>query len=158
MIQTSARPNDGSTARELLRFLDELMRAVVRVDLGDPGIAQLTLLEMRVLVALGEAGRALEIRELAGLTGASVGETGQACHSLRAREFVERAGGGRGPERALRIATQGRRILASLRANREAAVEGFVEGLSGPDRLRLDGAAHLLGGGLERLSRGMLAA
>ena len=46
---------------------------------------------------------------------------------------------------------------ASLEASRQAAIEGFISGLSRTERLRLDGAAHLLGG-LERLSHGMLVA
>jgi hypothetical protein len=33
------------TARELLRFLEQMMDAIVRVDLGDPAVAQLSLLE-----------------------------------------------------------------------------------------------------------------
>jgi DNA-binding MarR family transcriptional regulator len=157
MIETAQPRREGKTARELLRFLDEVMRAIVRVDLGDPGVAQLTLLEMRVLVALGDSGQAMGIRELAGMTGRSPGEAGQACHALRRRNLAERAGGGRGPDRAIRISSHGRRVLAALRASRQAAVEKFVAGLSRPERLRLDGAAHLLGGELERLSRGMLA-
>jgi len=158
MISTTAEANQGTTARELLRFLDEMMRAIGRVDLGDPGIAQLTMLEMRTLLVLGEAGRAMEIRELAGRSDSSLGESGQACNGLRSRGLVERAGGGRGSERALRISSRGRRLLASLEAARRAAVERFLGSLSGPERLRVDGAAHLLGGELERLSRGMLAA
>jgi DNA-binding MarR family transcriptional regulator len=158
MIKATAEAKEGRTARELLRFLDEVMRAIVRVDLGDPGIAQLTMLEMRALLGLGESGRALEIRELAGLTDMSLGESGQACHGLRSRGLADRAGGGRGSSRALRISSRGRRLLATLERNRQAAVEGFLGGLSGPERLRVDGAAHLLGGGLERVSGGMLAA
>jgi hypothetical protein len=45
------------TAGELLRFLERMMDAIVRVDLGDPAVAQLTLLELRILMVLGAARR-----------------------------------------------------------------------------------------------------
>jgi DNA-binding MarR family transcriptional regulator len=113
---------------------------------------------MRVLVALAESGRAMQIGELAEMTEISLGQSGQTCESLRGRGLTERAGGGRGPERAVTISNRGRRLLASLEASRQAAVEGFVSRLTRSERLRLDGAAQLLGGELDRLSRGMLAA
>jgi DNA-binding MarR family transcriptional regulator len=159
MIETAKQQApEGKTAAELLRFLNEMMRAMARVDLGDPGVAQLTFLEMRILVTLGECGRAIEIHELAQLSHTSLGQSGQACDALRGRGLADRAGGGRGPERALVITAGGRRLLASLEATRRAAVESLISGLGRSERLRLDGAAHLLGHDLERLSRGMLAA
>ena len=158
MIKSPGRHEEQESALELLRFLDQLLRAIGRVDLGDSGIAQLTFLELRILVALGEAGESLAIGELADLTSASVGQSGQACQGLRGRGLIERADGGRGPERSVRISSQGRRLLGSLRAHRQAAVESFISRLNPSERLRLDGAAHLLGGGLERLSGSMLPA
>src|SRR5262245_41211725 len=87
-------------ARELLRFLDEVMRAIARIELGDPGVARLTLLELRLLTALAETGEPMSVIELSDLTEAGVGETGQATHRLRVLGLTERAGGGRGWERA----------------------------------------------------------
>src|SRR3954447_6263610 len=116
---------DGRTARELLRFLNEMMRTIAQVDLGQAGIAELTLLELRVLVAVGESGQAMEIRELAELGETSVGQSSQACHGLRSRGLIDRAGGGRGPERTVAISSRGRRLLSSLAASRQVAVEGF---------------------------------
>src|SRR4029450_10218241 len=98
------RTGDGrKMARELLGFLDELMQAFARVDLGDPGAAQLTLLEMRILTSLAEAGRPIRLSELADLGGAGIGQTGQAMDRLRSRGLAKRAdgdragSGGRGP-------------------------------------------------------------
>ena len=55
-------PNDAqdgrTTARQLLGFLEEMMRTIARVDLGQSGVAQLSLLEMRLLIAIGELGGA----------------------------------------------------------------------------------------------------
>jgi DNA-binding MarR family transcriptional regulator len=153
------RAGDGQrVARELLRFLDEVMRAIARVELGDPGVAQLTLLEMRILTSLAEAGRPMRLSEIADLTEASVGQTGQATDRLRVLGLAERAGGGRGWERAFVIALRGRRLRNSLEAGRQAAIEGFIAGLGRAERLRLEGAAHLLGRGLDRLAEGMLTA
>jgi DNA-binding MarR family transcriptional regulator len=158
MIETAEVAESRKTARELLRFLEEMMRTLARVDLGDPGAAQLTLLEMRVLMALGEAGGALRISEVAGLTETSAGQSGQAADHLRGLGLAERAGGGRGEERAFAITRRGRRLLRSLEAGHQAAVERFIARLGHSERLRLEGAAHLLGRDLDRLSSGMLAA
>jgi DNA-binding MarR family transcriptional regulator len=158
MIETAQTVESRRTARELLRFLEEMMRTIARVDLGDPGVAQLTLLEMRILMALGEAGRALRIAEVAELAETSAGQSGLAADRLRGLGLAERAGGGRGEERAFAITSRGRRLLSSLDAGRQAAVEGFIAGLGRPERLRLEGAAHLLGRDLDRLSNGMLTA
>jgi DNA-binding MarR family transcriptional regulator len=146
------------TAKELLRFLEEMMRTIARVDLGEPGAAQLTLLEMRILIALGETGRALRIRDLAELTEASAGQSGQAAERLRGLRLAERAGGGRGEERAFAITGRGRRLLRAIDASRQAAVERFIARLGRRERLRLEGAAHLLGRDLDRLSEGMFPA
>jgi hypothetical protein len=146
------------TARELLGFLDEMMRTIARVELGDPGVARLTLLEIRILRTLADAGRAVSLGELADLSEASSGQTGTAMDRLRTFYLAERAGGGRGWERAFVIARRGRRLLASMEAGRQAAVEGFIARLGNAERLRLEGAAHLLGRDLDRLSEGMLVA
>lgn len=158
MIETAEAVESRKTARELLRFLEEMMRTIARVDLGDPGVAQLTLLEMRILMVLGEGGRALAIHQVAQLMEASAGQTGQAADRLRGLGLAERAGGGRGEERAFAITRRGRRLLRSLDAGRQAAVERFISRLGRSERLRLEGAAHLLGSDLDRLSNGMLAA
>jgi DNA-binding MarR family transcriptional regulator len=158
MIESAEAVESRRTARELLRFLEERMRTIARVDLGDPGVAQLTLLEMRVLMALGEAGQALLIREVAEGTETSAGQSGQAADRLRGLGLAERAGGGRGEERAFAITRRGRHLLRSLEAGRQAAVERFISRLGPSERLRLEGAAHLLGHDLDRLSNGMLAA
>jgi DNA-binding MarR family transcriptional regulator len=157
MIET-AQPAEGrKTARELLRFLEEMMRTIARVDIGDPGVAQLTLLELRILMALGDAGKPLPIGEIASISETSLGQSGQAADRLRALGFAERGGGGRGDERAFTITLCGRRVLRSLAAGRQAAVEGFIARLGRSERLRLEGAAHLLSRDLDRLSSGMLA-
>jgi DNA-binding MarR family transcriptional regulator len=158
MIETAEEVQSRKTARELLRFLEEMMRTIARVDLGEPGASQLTLLEMRILIALGEAGEALRIRDIASLTAASAGETGQAAERLRVIGLSERAGGGRGEERAFAITGRGRRLLGSLDSSRQAAVERFIARLGRRERLRLEGAAHLLGRDLDRLSEGMFPA
>jgi DNA-binding MarR family transcriptional regulator len=143
-------------ARELLRFLDKLMQAIARVELGDPGAAQLTLLEIRILATLAETGRPIRLGELADLGEASAGQTGQVMDRLRRRGLAERAGGDRGQDRAFVIARAGRRLLGSLEAARRRAVESYITRLSKAERLRLEGAAHLLGPDLDRLSEGML--
>jgi hypothetical protein len=51
-----------------------------------------------------------------------------------------------------------RRLLRSLEAGRQAAVEGFIARLRNVEGLRLEAAAHLLGRDLDRLSEGMLSA
>jgi DNA-binding MarR family transcriptional regulator len=158
MIETAQSVERRKTARQLLRFLEEMMRTIARVDLGDPGVAQLTLLEMRILLVLGEAGRALPIGELAAISETSAGQSGQAADKLRGLGLAERGGGGRGDERAFAITIRGRRLLRSLEAGRQAAVERLISGLGRSERLRLEGAAHLLGRDLDRLSSGMLAA
>lgn len=156
MIETHEAEN-RKTARELLRFVEQLMRTIAGVDLGDPGAAQLTLLEMRILLALGDAGEARRVGEIAGLTATSTGQSGQAANRLRGLSLVERVGGGRGEERAFALTRRGRRMLRSLEASRQRAVEGFIARLGRSERLRLEGAAHLLGRDLDRLSNGMLA-
>ena len=158
MIETAAqKAGRPQTARELLRFLGRVMPALAEVDLGAPGVGELTLVEMRILIALGESQDALALRDLAGLTGTSAGYCGQAADGLCSRGLAERVRGGRGPDRAIRISPHGRRLLASLEVKRQAALESFIDGLGPSEQLRLDGAAHLLGD-LGRLSRGMLAA
>jgi DNA-binding MarR family transcriptional regulator len=158
MTEREERSDGPRTARDLLRFLDELMRAIARVELGNPGVAQLTLLEMRILTSLAELGKPVRLSELADLTEVSVGQTGQATDRLRTLRLVQRLGGGRGPERSFAIVPRGRRLLASLEARRQRGVEGFIAELGRAERLRLEGAAHLLGRDLDRLSEGMLAA
>jgi DNA-binding MarR family transcriptional regulator len=158
MTDMEERTDGRRTACDLLRFLDELMRAIAGVELGNPGVAQLTLLEMRILTSLAEAGKPLRLTDLAGLTEASVGQAGQATDRLRTLRLAERVGGGRGEERAFGIALRGRRLLSALGAGRQRAVEGFIARLGKAERLRLEGAAHLLGRDLDRLSEGMLAA
>jgi DNA-binding MarR family transcriptional regulator len=158
MIETAQSAEGRKTARQLLLFLEEMMRTIARVDLGDPGVAQLTLLEMRILLVLGEAGRALQIGEVAQASEISAGQSGQAADRLRGLGLAERVGGGRGEERAFAITARGRRLLRSLEASRQAAVERFIAGLGRSERLRLEGAAHLLGRDLDRLSSGLLAA
>jgi DNA-binding MarR family transcriptional regulator len=158
MTDTAEVVEGRKTARELLRFLEEMMRTIARVDLGEPGAAQLTLLEMRILLAIGEAGRALWIGEIASVSETSAGQSSQAADRLRGLGLAERAGGGRGEERAFAITLRGQRLLRSLEAGRQAAVEGFIARLGRAERLRLEGAAHLLGRDLDRLSSGMLAA
>jgi DNA-binding MarR family transcriptional regulator len=158
-MSESEEHSDGRrVACDLLRFLDELMRAIVHVELGSPGVAQLTLLEMRILSSLAEAREPVRLGELAGLTGVSVGQTGQATARLRTLRLVERVGGGRGKERAVAIALRGRRLLSSIAAGRQKALESFIAGLGKAERLRLEGATHLLGRDLDRLSEGMLVA
>ena len=157
-MSTTTQPHEvRATARQLLRFLDEMMRTIVRVELGDPALAQLTLLEMRVLIALGDRESAIALREIAAAAETSVGQAGQASDRLRGRGLVERAGGGRGERRALAITRRGRRLLASLAASRQAGVERFLAELGPSERLRVEGAAHLLGRDLDRLAGGMLA-
>jgi DNA-binding MarR family transcriptional regulator len=158
MIEAAQAEEGRKAARELLRVLEEMMRTIARVDLGDPGVAQLTLLEMRILLLLADAGRAVEIGELAAISETSAGQMGQAADHLRGLGLAERLGGGRGAERAFAITARGRRLLRSLEAGRQAAVERFIAGLGHSERLRVEGAAHLLGRDLDRLSSGMLAA
>jgi DNA-binding MarR family transcriptional regulator len=157
LVENPERDDSRKTARELLRFLEEMMRTIARVDLGEPGAAQLTLLEMRILMTLGEAERAVPIRAVAELSETSAGQSGHAAERLRALGLAARAGGGRGERRAFAITARGRRLLHSLDASRQAAVEGFIARLGRSQRLRLEGAAHLLGRDLDRLSDGMLA-
>jgi DNA-binding MarR family transcriptional regulator len=145
-------------ARELLRFLEELMQAVARVDLGDAAVAQLTLLEFRLMLALGEAQGPISLRDLARCAGTSVGEGGHATERLRSRALAERRGGGRGLERSFAITRRGRALLQSLEAGRQTAVEGLISSLAPAERLRVEGAAHLLGRDLDRLAEGLLAA
>ena len=158
MTEIEERGEGRRTARDLLRFLDELMRAIAQVELGNPGVAQLTLLEMRILTGLAEAGKPMRLSDLADRTAVSVGQTGQATDRLRTLRLVQRLGGGRGRDRSFAIDPRGRRLLASLETRRQRAVEGFIARLGGAERLRLEGAAHLLGRDLDRLSEGMLAA
>ena len=158
MTEREERSDRRRTARDLLRFLDELMRAMARVELGNPSVAQLSLLEMRILSSLAEAGEPVRLSDLADRTAVSAGQTGQATDRLRTLRLVQRLGGGRGRERSFAIAPGGRHLLASLEARRQRAVEGFIARLGGAERLRLEGAAHLLGRDLDRLSEGMLAA
>ena len=157
MIETAEVVESRKTARELLRFLEEMMSTIARVDLGDPGVAQLTLLEMRILMTLGEAGHAIPIAEVAAISETSAGQSGQAADRLRGLGLAERSGGGRGEERAFAITRRGLRLLRSLEAGRQAAVERFISRLGRPERLRLEGAAHLLGHDLDRLATEMLA-
>jgi DNA-binding MarR family transcriptional regulator len=145
-------------ARQLVQFLDEVMRAIARADLGNPGIAQLTPVEMRILRALAETGRPASLSDLARVTEAGPGQVGQAAARLRGMRLAERAGGGRGSEREFVIAPRGRRLLGYFEAARQRAVEGFIARLGETDRLRVEGAAHLLGRDLDRLSQGMLEA
>jgi hypothetical protein len=49
-------------------------------------------------------------------------------------------------------------VLRSLEAGRESAVEGLISRLAPTERLRVEGAAHLLGHDLDRLAGGLLAA
>jgi DNA-binding MarR family transcriptional regulator len=149
--------DEKTVARELLRFLDEVMRAIARAELGDPGVAQLTLVEIRILRALAETGQPASISDLARITKARAGQTGQATARLRGLRLADRAGGGRGAERAFAIAPRGRRLLGYLDSVRQQAVEGFIARLGETERLRVEGAAHLLGRDLDRLSKGMLA-
>jgi DNA-binding MarR family transcriptional regulator len=159
MIEAEQTQEVRTTARELLRFLDEVMRAIARVDVGDAAAAaQLTLLEMRMLLTLAESGKAMALREIAGAIQASAGRSGQASDRLRGRGLVERAGGGRGHERAFMITLRGRQLIGSLEASRETAVAHFISGLGRSERLRIEGATHLLGRGLDHRESGMLAA
>jgi hypothetical protein len=75
---------------------------------------------------------------------------------VRSRGLAERAGGDRGRDRAFVIVRAGRRVLGSLEAAHRRAVESYITRLSKAERLRLAGAAHLLGPDLDRLSQGML--
>jgi DNA-binding MarR family transcriptional regulator len=149
--------DEKRAARLLLRFLDDVMRAIARVELGDPGVAQLTLLEMRILTSLAEAGGPTSLSDLARRSEAGTGQTGQATAHLRGLKLAERAGGGRGSEREFVIASRGRQLLSYLQAARQRAVEGFIARLDETERLRVEGAAHLLGRDLDRLSNGMVA-
>jgi hypothetical protein len=153
-----ARRSDGerTAARLLLRFLDDVMRAIARVELGNPGIAQLTLLEMRILTSLDEAGGPTSLSELARRSDAGAGETGHAAAHLRGLKLAEPAGGGRGSDREFVIASRGRRLLSYLHTARQRAVEGFIARLDETERLRVEGAAHLLGRDLDRLEKGAL--
>jgi DNA-binding MarR family transcriptional regulator len=144
-------------AQQLLRFLEEMMEAIVRVDLGDPAIAQLSLLELRLMLALGDAHGPISLRELARCTETSIGQGGQATERLRSRGLAERRGGGRGAERAFAITRRGRALLRSLEAGRRSAIEGLISRLAPSERLRVEGAAHLLGDDLDRLTGGLLA-
>jgi DNA-binding MarR family transcriptional regulator len=98
------------------------------------------------------------LSELAQRSETSIGQSGQATEKLRSRGLAERRGGGRGPERAFSTTSRGRRLLRSLKAGRQSAVEGMISTLAPKQRLRLEGAAHLLGSDLDRLSSGLLAA
>jgi hypothetical protein len=71
MTEKEERSDRPRTARDLLRFLDELLRAIARVELGNPGVAQLTLLEMRILTSLAEAGKPVRLSDLADRTAVS---------------------------------------------------------------------------------------
>jgi DNA-binding MarR family transcriptional regulator len=146
------------TAGEILRFLDRMMDAIVRVDLGDSGVAQLTLLELRTLMVLGGARRPMTIREIALEGETSIAQSGQATGRLRSRGLAERRGGGRGDDRAFSLTRRGGQLLGSLEAGRQSAVEMLISSLTPSDRLRLEGAAHLLGSDLDRLGAGVLAA
>lgn len=146
------------TAGELLRFLERMMDAIARVDLGDSAVAQLTLLELRVLIVLGGAPRPTTIREIALEGETSVAQSGHATGRLRARGLAERRGGGRGDDRAFSLTGKGVQLLRSLDAGRQSGVEMLISSLAPSDRLRLEGAAHLLGTDLDRLGAGVLAA
>jgi DNA-binding MarR family transcriptional regulator len=146
------------TAGELLRFLERMMEAIVRVDLGDPAVAQLTLLELRVLMVLGGARRPRTIREVALEEETSMAQTGHATERLRARRLAERRGGGRGEDRAFSLTRRGAQLLRSLETGRQGAVEALISSLAPSERLRLSGAAHLLGTDLDRLGAGAIAA
>jgi DNA-binding MarR family transcriptional regulator len=155
VIKTDEHREESRTARELLGFVDELMRATAR-DLGDPGAAELTLLDLRLLRTLRESRVPLRVDELARMLQASEGQAHQSVDRLRALGLAERAGGGRGTERAYAVARRGRRWLSSFERGRQRAVERFIDRLDPTERLRLEGAAHLLGHRLDRLSGGML--
>jgi DNA-binding MarR family transcriptional regulator len=142
----------------LARFIDRVMGAMERIDLGDAGIAQLSLLEMRMLMALADRGTPLSLAQLAGLAALSVGRSGQAAARLTGLRLTERVGGGRGPERTIALTRRGRRHLGRFDTARETAIEAFIASLGESERLRLEGAVHLLGRDLDRFSDGMLAA
>jgi len=157
MIETAEVPEVRKTAWELLRFLEELMRAIARIDVGDPAVAQLTLLELRILMALGAAGESA-LSELSRSSATSLGQCEEASQRLRRRGLAERAAGEAGEERAFAITALGRRLISSLEKDRFAALESLISRLGRPERLRLEGATHLLGDDLDRLAAGMLAA
>ncbi len=146
------------TARELARFLDRVMGAIARVELGDAGIAPLSLVEIRILIVLADRPTPLSIGELAALAALSVGRSGQAAARLTALGLAERVGGGRGSDRTIALTGGGRRLLGRHQAARERAIEGFIARLGESERLRLEGAVHLLGRDLDRLADRMLGA
>ncbi len=150
--------SDRQTARELAQFLDRVTPAIARVDLGDAGIAPLSLLELRILIALADSATALSIGELAALAALSVGQSGQAAARLSGLGLTARVGGGRGSERTIALTRRGRRLLGRLEAARERTIEGFIARLGETERLRLEGAVHLLGRDLDQLADRMLAA
>jgi hypothetical protein len=144
-------------ARDLLRFFDEVMRTIARVELGDPAVAQLTLLEMQVLTALAEAGRPVAVGELAGLTEASLRQTGKQRIDFAAwvwRSGPAAAGAGSGRSRSRGVAD-----VSGIAGRRSASGgRGLIARLGNVERLRLEAAAHLLGRDLDRLFEGMLTA
>lgn len=146
------------TAGELLGFLERMMEAIVRVDLGDPAVAQLTLLELRILMVLDGAREPRTIREVALEVETSAAQSGHATERLRARGLAERRGGGRGQDRAFSLTRHGAQLLRSLEAGRQGAVETLISSLAPSERLRLEGATHLLGHDLDRLGAGALGA
>lgn len=146
-----------SLARRLTSIFDELLRSVARVDPGQPEAAQLTLQQIQILLALEEAPGASSLHALAASADLSVGQIGQVAVRLIGLRLVERVGGGRGPDRTFTLTSQGRRVLRQLESARARALEGFVARLNERERMRMQGAVHLLGGDLDRLSRGIFA-
>lgn len=145
------------TAHGLLCFLDEMMQVIVRVEVSDPDVAPLSVLELSLLMAIAEASAPATVRELAEQSGMSLTQCEDVKEELKKKRLTERISDARGTDRGLSLTPRGRQLLQTLEADRQGALEDLIAQLAPADRLRVEGATHLLGHDLDRLSGGMLA-
>lgn len=159
MTTTETSRKARKMARELTPVLDGLTRSLTVQDPPPPrGVEGLTLLDMRILLALQDAHWPLSISEVANRCQLSPRQAGQAAGHLAGRGLVTRSGGGGGATGMVTLGPSARQLLMELEAARLGALESFISQLGPSERLRLEGALHLLGNGLDRAGRGMLAA
>jgi DNA-binding MarR family transcriptional regulator len=143
------RTSDTDLAPRLALALDDIiLRAAWSSDEATDNfnIAELHLLH--ALEATGGEASADELRRSAGLEAVPAA---RGLARLRGTGLVE------GGKRNLFVLTvRGRAMLERMRQARVRALERFVAALAPTERMRLEGALHLLGDDLDRLSRGAL--
>jgi DNA-binding MarR family transcriptional regulator len=140
-VKQIAASSVDSVTDAVMGFLSHLKKSGEAHNLGVAAGLDLSLSQLRALFVLADCPGELAVHELAAKLGTSMATAGRAVHALARAELVTRREDEQDRRvKRVRLAEQGRTLVAQFVQAHRAAVRECVEALSDRERARLSEA------------------